>query len=278
MSGRLRSSTTYDAQMKVMPWVTRAHYLGLYHDSEIAFESCCEELLAKGQRTVFALVDKLRLKGLLSPNVSLKCFNVSVRSVLSFAVQVWGPAYILEILQGAGDGRSLCFDKALSNKMVQVQRDFLQFIAGVKRVPYRLLFSEFDQYPLHVHWAKLVFRFWNSIVRKPGSQHHHVLRDEIRLAIGSNLEGKAWGTVVLKVLNLLGHFDGVSSSLNIDEQVDSISSMELEVGALVEELIRRFDDDWGSTRLQIDPRDFVSDGLQPGVKMCRYEQWMGPAG
>jgi len=122
-----------------------------------------------------------------------------------------------------------------------------------------------------------VFRFWNSIVRKPGSIHHHVLRDEIRLAIGNNLEAKGWGAIVLKVLQLLGHFDGVSPSLSVDEQVDLIAVTELDVGALVEELIGRFDDDWGSSRLQTDPRDFVSDGRQPGVKMCRYEQWMGPA-
>ena len=33
--------------------------------------------------------------------------------------------------------------------------------------------------------------------------------------------------------------------------------------------------DWDNPRLQGDPRAFVSDGLQPGVKMCRYRQWMG---
>lgn len=273
----MRNPAIHGAQIQMMPWVTRARYLGIFHDSEKTFESCVAELLAKGQRAMFALVDKLRLKGLLSPNVSLNCFNVGVRSILSFAVQVWGPAFLLEISQGLGDGRSHCFDKALNNKMVQVQRDFLQYIAGVKKVPYRLLFREFGQYPLHVHWAKLVFRFWNNIVRKPGSIHHHVLRDEIRLAIGSNLEGKGWGALVLKVLQLLGHFEGISPTMSVDEQVDLISVMELDVGALVDELISRFDDDWGSSRLQIDPRDFVSDGQQPGVKMCRYEQWMEPA-
>ncbi|GIL47073.1 hypothetical protein Vafri_3898 [Volvox africanus] len=40
-------------------------------------------------------------------------------------------------------------------------------------------------------------------------------------------------------------------------------------------LEERFKEDWLSPRLLILPRDFVSDGGKPGVKMCRHMHWMG---
>ena len=60
-----------------------------------------------------------------------------------------------------------------------------------------------------------------------------------------------------------------------DGLVDFISQHELNVSSLMETITSRFDDDWSNERLNSDPRLFASDGLQPGVKMCRHARWMG---
>jgi len=68
---------------------------------------------------------------------------------------------------------------------------------------------------------------------------------------------------------------GVDDSGDIEVKVDALATRSLDVGQLICELRNRFDDDWESERLTVDPALFVSDNRQPGVKMCRYKHWMG---
>ena len=264
-------------QVQEMKWVERTRYLGLHYGSERAFESCTDELFEAGQRAMFALIRKLRRKGLMIPRIALRCFTTQIRSILSYGAQVWGPLFILQLVEGRPDinGRSCYFEKSLGNRMVALQKRFLRILAGVGLAPDRLLFREFGQQPMHTHWAALIYRFWNKLVKAEGSIHHNVLREEIRIALRSNLSYKGWGSQVLKGLTSLGYDFGIPPELGLEEQVDIISKRELNIGSILHTLDQRFDDDWANFRLRTPPREFVSDGNKPGVKMCRYTHWMG---
>ncbi|GIL92958.1 hypothetical protein Vretifemale_20407 [Volvox reticuliferus] len=142
--------------------VDRARYLGIYYGPNTTFVSCTKELFKVGQRVMYVLIHKLSRQGLLLPRIGLKCFDAQIRSILSYGVQVWGPERLLEVLRAEDTAGCGCFEKALKDPMVTLQQSFLRALAGVKVAPNNLLFREFDQYPLQVFWAKLVFRFWTE--------------------------------------------------------------------------------------------------------------------
>ena len=78
------------------------------------------------------------------------------------------------------------------------------------------------------------------------------------------------------MLHSLGYSFGNSTVAGgIEGLVNAISSHELDVTSLMDTLRGRFNDEWNSSRLVTDPRLFISDGLRPGVKMCRHARWMG---
>ena len=78
--------------------------------------------------------------------------------------------------------------------MVALQKRFLRTLAGVGLAPDPLGFWEFGQQPMHTHWAALIYRFWNKLVKAEGSIHHNVLREDIRIALSSNLSYEGWGS------------------------------------------------------------------------------------
>ena len=108
--------------MKSLPWKDRARYLGLHYGPGTTFESCTDKLYASGQRALFSLVSKLRRQGLFVPAVAVRAFDAQVRSILSYGVQVWGPAMVLQVLERgypSNQGpRSCNFEYALQNRMV----------------------------------------------------------------------------------------------------------------------------------------------------------------
>ena len=262
-------------------WKARARYLGLHFGPNSPFVSCTDELYAAGQRALFALRNKLSRQGLLLPSIGMRCFNAQVRSVLSYGSQVWGIDQVLVLLAkgypASEAPRSCFFELAIRDRMVKLQIWFMKQLVGASVPPLQLLFRELGQTPLQLHWAESVFRFWNSLVEDTGSVYHSALRQEIRWALETNLQGDGWGSKVIRALNLLGHDWGEEAGAgNIDERVRRFSACKLDVEALVDTLRGRINDDWRNDRLAVDPGIFVSDGRQPGVKMCRYKHWMGP--
>ncbi len=69
-------------------WRKRARYLGLHYGPDEPFAEQ-PELLAAGRKALFALLSKLRKQALLVPSLALRCFEVQVRSVLSYGAQLW---------------------------------------------------------------------------------------------------------------------------------------------------------------------------------------------
>ena len=268
--------------LRFFPWKRRARYLGLYYGTSTKFESCCKELRASGERAMFALRKKLRKKGLMVPAVAMRCFNAQVRAILSYGAQVWAPDALLRVFNAAHvDGQRYgAFDRAIEHGMVRMQMEFMREVVGAAKPTHELLFRELGCMPLHVHWAELVFRFWNQLVKAKGTIYHDAFREEIR-AVLSNLPEPpthTWGAKVLRLLMVgLGYrFGGEGGDL--EANVTRITTHELDVASLMTTVRARFEEDWDSGRLSTEPRAFVTqDGVKPGVKMCRYKQWMGDA-
>jgi exonuclease III len=261
-----------------VPWVARARYLGLHFGPDTSFESCREELLASGQRAMHALTRKLRRQGLFLPSIGMRCFDSQVRSILSYGAQIWAPDALLKVVGVVPPTqRSEYFEKALEDRMVQLQRGFFRSLAGVQTSPDRLLYKELGQMPLHLHWAELTFRFWNQLVKATGTIYHGAFREEIRCALTDPARyAHCWGVKMMRLLVMgLGYKFRGGGQEDVDYLVDMITGHELDVGALMDTLRSRFDEDWKSSRLETDPRMFVSDGRKPGIKMCRHVRWMG---
>ena len=266
--------------LRFFPWKRRARYLGLYYSPSTKFESCCKELRASGERAMHALRRKLRKKGLLVPAVAMRCFDAQVRAVLSYGAQIWAPDALLRVFHAAPtEGQRYgAFDRAIEHGMVRIQMDFMREVVGAQKPTHELLFRELGCMPLHVHWAELVFRFWNQLVKAQGTIYHQAFREEIR-AVLSNLPSPpthTWGAKVLRLLMVgLGYRFGGDEG-DLEARITRITTHELDVSALMGTIRERFEEDWRSSRLGADPRAFVTqDGVKPGVKMCRYKHWMG---
>jgi hypothetical protein len=245
--------------------VQRARYLGLHYGPGAPFAGCTAELLAAGQRAQHALRAKLEAHSLLMPAIQTECFNVQVRSVLSYGAEVWGPDKLPRSAQEA------CMDWCLRDDMVGVQQEFLKRVAGAGRPTSMLLYTELAQLPLQSHWLRLVLSFWNALVRSDDDAlRRTVLRAYIRMACVHKV---GWVHGVFEVLDALG-FERLRSSIT-EEMIEHYVSLQLPVRALLADFQFLLMQPWLSPRLCCAPRDFVSDGVQPGVKLCRYMHWMG---
>ncbi|GIL51505.1 hypothetical protein Vafri_7470, partial [Volvox africanus] len=91
-----------------------------------------------------------------------------------------------------------------------------------------------------------------------------------------NCQSDTWGAKMLRLLTILGcDLGDLSAITDIEEKVDTLIAYKLDTSNLMEELRSRMRVDWMSDRITVSPRVFVSDGHQPGIKMCRYVHWMG---
>ncbi|GIM11860.1 hypothetical protein Vretimale_15312, partial [Volvox reticuliferus] len=109
-----------------------------------------------------------------------------------------------------------------------------------------------------------------------GSIYYWVFREELRLALLTNCQGETWGAQMLHLLRIMGcDLVGHSAITDIEEKVNALAAYRVDTAKLVEGLQSKMRAGWRSDRIAIDPRDFVSDGLHPGIKMCRYHHWMG---
>jgi hypothetical protein len=225
------------------------------------------ELLAAGRRAVHLLRAKLAAHGLAIPGTAMTFFNTCIRNVLCFGAQVWSTPFLTSD-----------FDLAMKHPMVAEQRQYMQRLAGAQRPNNRVLYMEFSELPLQHHWAALVIRFWNSMVRTPGTLCHNAFRSDIHMAF---THGLGWAHDVLKFLRelqptaewlLLGAcpVDGAA----LTALVDHYASLELPV----EELLSVMADRLLGARCDLDlaaadPRTYA--GPQ-GPVVCRYTQWMHP--
>lgn len=247
-----------------IPIKDRARYLGLRYGPGFAFDSCRMELCDVGRKAAFALMHQLDRNRIWVPDLMLRCFDVQVRSLLSYGVEVWGPDAVWEVLgtRGrqrvrewqrwnrrtnsgpAGENALLLgrwgrwiksakltdgvFERALSDPMVEVQKLFLRKVAGASRPPNRQLFAEFSQLPLHHFWAQQVFNFWKRLCRQRGSLARAVLLEDIKAWLEAGQESEYeyfWAGKVLRILQVLGY--------DYREHIDESSSVAAKAEAIL---------------------------------------------
>jgi hypothetical protein len=249
-------------------WCERVRYLGLFWGSEKPFASCTFELFEAGRRAFYALCHRLDVCKIWAPAARLKCFDVQVRSVLSYGAELWGPDKLVELFRLAPGQRKIKespFDLALRDPMVSLQKQFLTRCVGVRAPPMRLLFRELSQLPLHCFWFGLALSFWNRLVAAEGTVYHDTFCDDVGLALVRRLDVDCWAAKMLLVLNFLGYkwpgVDGVGRYTTHTIQIDDALCA----------LQAKFEVDWVAHSMPCDPRSYVG----PGVTMCRYENWMG---
>lgn len=283
-----------------IPVKGRARYLGLYYGPSTTFDSCYQELIAAGKRAAYGLIAALDRQGCSAPDVMHTCFDVQVRSVLSYGVEVWGPDALSSLFEGTNYGgydrttelalrskwrkAKSWFEKALTDPMVALQTSFLARAAGVRRPAYRLLYAEFGAYPMHHHWARMVFGFWNRIIKQKKSLAHTFVQDAIETAYAGSFEGMCWVSKIYRVCKHLG-YDWLEKAPRGEDGESALCEWlldtELPTAELLEELASKLMQEWRAESMQNDPRTFPESGGRrgnagmPGVKMCRYTQWMG---
>jgi hypothetical protein len=266
----------------VIPMVAQARYLGLVYGPGKPFVGCREQLLASGRGAMCSLSAKLDRCKLWAPDLRVKSFNTQVRSVLSYGAEVWGPDVLMEAVRGSRrrDSRNVAsglFEACLRDAAVRLQITYFRHTSGAMRPTHRLLFAEMGALPLHEHWASLVVSFWNRTVKRPGSLVHEALVEEIRMGLETPNWG-GWGAHVLAFLAFLGidvWVGGPSAEATAQERAVWLAAQPLSVSAVMGNVREQLAAGWSHERLASQPREFVSDQKQPGVKMARYKHWMG---
>jgi hypothetical protein len=133
-----------------------------------------------------------------------------------------------------------------------------------------------------VHWAQMVFTWWNTLAAAPGTLYHDVFVADLRMGLAGRAD--CWAGRVLDILARLGcNLRVLAVPVGADRAV-ALAVHVLPVQDLVTRMRVCLDEDWRSGRLDVQPREFprAEVGAQrppgPGVKMCRAKQWMGEAG
>lgn len=258
---------------RVIPYKPRVRYLGVHFGPRSPFASCTAELHDAGRRALFALNARLDGARLYSPRVRVACFDVQVRSVLSYAAEIWGPDELHRLFRlGASTRRRTTavslFEEALKHPMCQLQKDFLKRCCGARVPPLRLLFRELGQLPLHYHWLKLACSFWNRLVADGGSPYFEAFVADVKLALREPGKSDSWAGKLIPVLERLGY----EWPAQPGRPWEKFIRHQLVLPDILKAFERLLVADWARHEAgHADPRLF--DGS--GVTMCRYVNWMG---
>jgi hypothetical protein len=259
---------TAPAAQRVVPWRERVRYLGLYLSPKAPFASCINELEAAGRRAVFALLARLDAAHIWAPAVRVTCFEVQVRSVLSYGAELWGPDQLYDLLRLGPRRRRTTrdlFEEARLHPMVQLQKDFLKRCVGAKCPSLQLLFRELGQLPLHHFWLRQVCGFWNRLVDSAGTVYHDAFVADVKMACRKS-SSDCWAAKVIAVLDALGYEWPADTQRLHERYVSHKIRLEEPLKALEE----RFLEPWRVHETPMDPRVFTGEG----VKMCRHQNWM----
>ena len=249
----------------------RAKYLGLCYGPPIGqginakslFINSWTELLSAGKHATNLLLARLSAAGLHIPHTVLQFYNTCVRPVFSFGAQVWSTSYLTGSME-----------VALKHPMVVEQCAFLRRVIGAQKASNVVALMELSQLPMQHHWAGLVFRFWNKLVKHTNTLFHNTFRSDIRLALVSQ---RGWAFDVIEFLRTLQEPGLLAlpdhASLSHDEIIEHYCKLKLPVERLQEVIASKLLCVWNSVDLDLaDPRAY--GGVAP-TKVCRHKLWMG---
>jgi hypothetical protein len=236
-----------------------AKYLGLTYGPGRRFTGCTGDLLKAGKRAMHSLVALCRENKIHVPKLRMDLFWSLVVPVFSYGAQVWGPDFI-----------NVTFESAMTNPMVEEQRAYMRMVVGARSPTHALLFRELAQRPLQYHWAKLVLRFWNGLVKRPGTLCHRAFVADLKLALVDGVTD-CWSAGVLRFLADAGV--QAPEGLTTSAQSKYFASLVIPIGKVMDSFADRLDARWQMPQMNGAPREFPSG--ETGVKMCRYTGWMG---
>ena len=201
--------------------------------------------------------------------------DVQVRPVLSYGCEVWGPTALAALLRGpkrrdANNTEAGWFEACLEDPAVKLQVMFMRAVCGARLPTHRCLFAELSQLPLHMYWLRMVVGFWNRIAKQPESLAADALVEEVKMYLEGCEDG--WAGMLFSFLQALGFnvWDCAPAlCLTPSSLAQWRARTHLPLAQICSAFRERLSAAWSSTRLVSNPRECVSDGKQPGVKMCR---------
>jgi hypothetical protein len=240
-----------------------AKFLGLVYDSCRLRAPSAEPLAVAANRARFALQSRLAsLPGLVTPELKVRLGEILIRPVASFGCQVWGVHYL-------SDGA------AFSNCMEQVHLAYLRFVTGAHaKVSAHVLRAEACSRAYVGHWAYLIARFWNAMVRNELWLARQALEDNITLMLHGCR--RCWSYRFLSFAHQIGIIP-VNPDDHMGQHVDALDSarsmllkLEFDDG-MVQGCLARFEARVWHAGLGADPRTCLS----AGATLCAYSYWMG---
>lgn len=118
------------------------------------FSCCADELAKAGRRALFAMRRRAWELGAGATEHQLQLFDIFVKPVLSYGCEVWG----VDILGQPGSAPE------------RVHRWFCRRLLGLPQSACSATaLAELGRWPLHVHWAQQLSRFWNRLLELQGS-------------------------------------------------------------------------------------------------------------
>ena len=193
-----RSVSDFQYQGTVVERVPSFKYLGVQLHGTHAFCSAGAARALAGQQAVHILRRRMSQCGLHShPSLTMSLFDVFVRPVMSYGVEVWGPQLVVAALSGRAP-----------DACEKVHLSFLRRLLGVRDTCSALTVqAETGRLPIAVTWAQQVARFVNRLTVLDDSRvAKQAMLDSLALAAAGGAAGQGrqcWAAEVGEMCRLL---------------------------------------------------------------------------
>lgn len=143
-------------------------YLGMVFHSTAPFSDAGLVRTATGQRSALAMSRRCRELGIQDPVMRMRLFDVLVRPVMLYGVEVWGPHSLGQ----------------LDAHFEREHRSFLRRLLGVRDcAPSAVVLAELGRYPLMVLATVQVCKYWNRLLAMGSDRLVHLaFLESVRLA------------------------------------------------------------------------------------------------
>jgi hypothetical protein len=239
-------------------------YLGMLISKNRWFAHSAEKLALSANRALLAMLSSCQASHAVSIPIKLRLFDILVRTVGSYACQVWGVDYLK-----LDDAK-----KILNNPLQKIQLMFLRSIGGIRSTTCSwAVLQEFGQLPVQVNWICLCARYWNKTAIS-----NHLNGDAIRadVALFSKGNTSCWSYKFLKCMTDLDLCDGLSIyglQHQSHETTLGLRFSELEVRNAC---IEKYNKVWGVHALNICPREVPSSGAMRHKYMAWFHDETAP--
>ena len=143
-------------------------YLGMVFQSTAPFSDAGLVRAATGQRSALAMSRRCRELGIQDPVMRMRLFDVLVRPVMMYGIEVWGPHSLGQ----------------LDAHFEREHRSFLRRLLGVRdSTPSAVVLAELGRYPLMVLATVQVCKYWNRLLAMGNDRLVHLaFLESVKLA------------------------------------------------------------------------------------------------